>query len=1069
MGLDKNRLVLIENPTQGTGYLIGPRLVLTAAHVVDPGVTPEVSLIRSKAAFAATVIWRRHDDSVDAALLQIVDADWPKDVTQTPVRWGRLATLRPGAAWKALAFPASYRDAESRLDVAQLSGQLNPGDKMLSRRYLLRLDGGSPAVAGRSPWEGASGAALFIGDLLCGVVTVDPAEWGHNRLEAVLASLLFEDGEFREALGVQPVLEVVEFQPIASAPRTRPLRSIADLLHPDAALVPFHGYAKDDTLPDFLRWCNDDDRYGVGLLFGPGGRGKTRFAAELSSRLRSLGWTVIDLRRPEFIASSEIYSVIGDATTPMLIIVDYAETRTEQVKILLQAAGEPESLRILLLARSAGEWWDDLRSQVAGLIIAESLPALATTPEEWLDEYRTALHHMAYGLTRLPRYADTDWETVAQSVAKPTHMLSDGSPLTVHMAALTNLLNSATSIGDTENRPLEEQVIAHERRYWEESAKAAGLLSGQGAFGPLPPAVLKLLVATTVVTRPPSKSYARWLLKYVPGLIGEPYELTRISAADWLHMLYPPGDNSYWGTLQPDRVGEYHLGLCMRDEPEFLQRLTPALDSKGIEHVLTVLGRVAVHSSLRELAIDHLRKLFTLDPPRIATTAVAVATQIEHPDYLLKPLDAFVHSSDTTPETIAAIMYALPLSTHTLHEFAVSVSGRYMEVLKCKLDLSVNAKKVSRLQVWSNVSAYQDLVRSLNVHSLRLASLGYEMKALEHTDLAIKICRYLPTNASTLLTLGTILINHANQLENVGRLQDAIKIGEKAIAVHRKILTRKPAEALPQLGAALNNQSARLDEIGKEKKALALVNESIKIHRELVGITEAFEPELAGVLITQFVRLHQRGMDNAALAAILESEAIFRKLAERQPDGYLASLADTLHNKAIGLEGLKRFDEALATIDESISIHNSILDRHPDYYTAGCAKGLMQKAQILFTAGRRDEAISTIEACVDSYQALIERYPQETVADFMAALTNAGYMLKDLGLYEDSRWCAEEALGVYINVARDNYSAAGVIIRLQELILFHHERNPGGGRTWVEKNRKGITFHYNPGESQPFG
>ena len=58
-------------------------------------------------------------------------------------------------------------------------------------------------------------------------------------------------------------------------------------------------------------------------------------------------------------------SHLRDSRLPMLLVVDYAETRTEQVRYLAEAAAEAtKPVRLLLIARTAGEWWEQLSSEL---------------------------------------------------------------------------------------------------------------------------------------------------------------------------------------------------------------------------------------------------------------------------------------------------------------------------------------------------------------------------------------------------------------------------------------------------------------------------------------------------------------------------------------------------------------------------------------------------------------------------------------------------------------------------------------------------------------------------------
>src|ERR1700730_18233978 len=98
LGLRRQRVVEVysalgEREQVGSGYLIGQRHLLTAAHVVGwEGRPAEQILVRcldQKPWAEAKQVWWRPEDEVDLALLEVTQADWqPPQVA--PPRWGRI-------------------------------------------------------------------------------------------------------------------------------------------------------------------------------------------------------------------------------------------------------------------------------------------------------------------------------------------------------------------------------------------------------------------------------------------------------------------------------------------------------------------------------------------------------------------------------------------------------------------------------------------------------------------------------------------------------------------------------------------------------------------------------------------------------------------------------------------------------------------------------------------------------------------------------------------------------------------------------------------------------------------
>lgn len=81
-----------------------------------------------------------------------------------------------------------------------MDGAINPGVGF-GERYDVNLSGAHPLVDAEdpSPWAGLSGAALYCGALLVGVVVIDTPKFQSGRLTAVpiwrlLANAAFVDG-----------------------------------------------------------------------------------------------------------------------------------------------------------------------------------------------------------------------------------------------------------------------------------------------------------------------------------------------------------------------------------------------------------------------------------------------------------------------------------------------------------------------------------------------------------------------------------------------------------------------------------------------------------------------------------------------------------------------------------------------------------------------------------------------------------------------------------------------------------------------------------------------------------
>ncbi|WP_406478579.1 FxSxx-COOH system tetratricopeptide repeat protein [Streptomyces sp. NBC_01615] len=219
--MDVQRVMEVWDPAgqiAGTGYLITDNLVLTAYHNIQrAGSTTQRSVEVRRLGLhgeqhaewmAAEMLWPEQppdieqDPHADAALLLITDSAWQPSVAAAPVRWGRLAAPSPGAvgarvACIAVGFPeAEQRDGKR--DTKQISGHIETLSGLKSGLITSHIDHvATPSAAGApSSWSGASGAALFCGNLLTGVLTTDRARnYPGNQLIAVpLATLAARPG-----------------------------------------------------------------------------------------------------------------------------------------------------------------------------------------------------------------------------------------------------------------------------------------------------------------------------------------------------------------------------------------------------------------------------------------------------------------------------------------------------------------------------------------------------------------------------------------------------------------------------------------------------------------------------------------------------------------------------------------------------------------------------------------------------------------------------------------------------------------------------------------------------------
>jgi hypothetical protein len=442
-------------------------------------------------------------------------------------------------------------------------------------------------------------------------------------------------------------------------------RGAAWYLRPEAQVVSFRPRPE---LGELLEWCVTVGHLGVRLVTGDGGAGKTRLAVQLSQDLARDGWRVMWV--PPGWEGAAIGAVRA-VREPALLVVDYAETRPGLAGLLADAAGAADcpELRVVLLARSAGEWWQELLDGVEyrlGQVLEAAAPISlgpvtgASGQQEIFDE---AMEAFAGRLE------------VACSDATLTLTDPDAVVLVVHAAALLAVLDHAGRGGGSRPSQTARDVLTgllrHEARYWHKSAAARGLR--------LDPSVERLAVAVACLIGADSEAEATGRLSGVPDLAGSPER--RGQVARWLRDLYPgspdppgAGERDWIGSLRPNRLAEQLVTEQFWARPALLPHLFAGLSKHRIIRALTVLARAALTDAR---AVDVLRRAFETDLKHLAVPALTVA--VETNPVIAGLINDALAAQPVSRQTLEDIAAAIPRSTSVLAETAADVFQRLVD------------------------------------------------------------------------------------------------------------------------------------------------------------------------------------------------------------------------------------------------------------------------------------------------------------------------------------------------------------------------------------------------------
>lgn len=421
---------------------------------------------------------------------------------------------------------------------------------------------------------------------------------------------------------------------------------VARYLRPEEAVVEFWPRPELDVLLD---WLVSDRAADVQLVIGEGGAGKTRLALQLAREVTGdYGFRCYWAQHG---TKSQIGTAVRQDTSPVLIVIDYAETFDGLPGLLAQLLaaplpGEPSPLvRVLLLARSAGEWWDQL---VAGCNtrLGETLTAMSplalgpvTGPTRQREVFEQAVTAFATRLGR-PR----------PSGSRPPAFRPDALILVVHAAALVSVLDHHSPDGTDQAGDAAAvigRLLLHEAKYWQQSQTQYGLSLG--------PSLTRRVVAAGTLAGADDESSAIQMLSAIDEL-GDAG--VRGRAARWLHDLYPAtGPDrkpAEWiGPLRPDLVAEHLVTSVFNEQPALARALPAVLPEYRTGRVMRWVAR----------QVDSM--LSQANPEELVTAVTAF--RAEHPA-LVQSFDSAARDTnqrfDAAAETLG--MELLPPPSHAL-------------------------------------------------------------------------------------------------------------------------------------------------------------------------------------------------------------------------------------------------------------------------------------------------------------------------------------------------------------------------------------------------------------------
>lgn len=763
-------------------------------------------------------------------------------------------------------------------------------------------------------------------------------------------------------------VEVVPGTDDLLSPGTEPLPDNpppSALLNARYEVVPFDERGREDILADLERWCDEGSPVAVRLLHAEGGVGKTRLALEWARRRSARGWAAGFLAKeiPE-----DWFERLWARGQPVLVVIDYAESRSD-LRAMLQrvlryarqeGAGSLRRMRLLLLARNRGDWWEALRQADTALDawLGET-PPRELLPLAMERSARERVFHDA-----AERFARRRGRTYANpgSVA-----LSDGRfvrVLYLHMAALAWVEGLAF-----EANTLMDVVLDHEERFWDTRLQQSDwALSAQRWLA------RQVLAAATLRGGFADASTASRLLHRLLGraLSSREEELLRL-----LHRIYQHTGREtspYLPALEPDLLGE---GMVVRAASPRIEE--DRLPADWIDRVL---------------------------PPGEEARVVGIG------------LEVLGRASAAWPDVVSPWLERL-LAGPLLH----SRAGLALEVAKAvglrTASSVLGAVLADRLNAEGDVALAEELV-AVGI-PFPTVSLG---RIAEWTSRTLLKVPPAPELERTTDRRARLLATQGAHLNEQGRFKEALPLLNESVGRYRVLAKGSPHLFWARLSDTLASQSHTLSRLGRHGEALRVQREVVELRRGLAKLDpRGFQRGLATALRVLGANLCDLGRHEQAAESLGESIEILRSLAPHGDVGVRSELADSLDELGRSLLPLKRHEEALAVTREAVDLLRVLVQLNADVIGSSLGDTLDHLAGRLSVLGRHEEALELTREAVANYRVLVKLNPGRLGAELATSIDNLGNHLGSMGRKEEALAAGREAIELLRVRVKDNPEA----------------------------------------------
>lgn len=288
-----------------------------------------------------------------------------------------------------------------------------------------------------------------------------------------------------------------------------------------------------------------------------------------------------------------------------------------------------------------------------------------------------------------------------------------------------------------------------------------------------------------------------------------------------------------------------------------------------------------------------------------------------------------------------------------------------------------------------------ELGRKDDYVELRYMALGVRREALkEHSDYYAEF------------HLGVELVSLSWPLSQLGRFEEAIKVGQEGLEYLQKSRTMRFAVSGEKLSSMLYTYSLVLSRASSIVKAYEVSAESVKIRREIKTVRRDYD---ASAFYQYAVTSAAVKRWDESIEAAKESIKHFRFLSEDAPHTYNSSVLTGMRLLAMNFAGSGQFDKAMEVAQDMVEAAEKWFPTNPELYRSDLAFAFYHYAICAADLQLWDKAITADERSIE----ILKDTEATSASSVIRGLQAYSYHLSCAGKSDESSGMILEALNHY--------------------------------------------------------